>query len=43
MPRFYSDIVKPSSNKAAAPGKEKKGKPSAPPKNDGKKDEGSGE
>ena len=40
MPRFY-DIVKPSSDKAATPGQEKKGgKPPAPPKNDGKKDEG---
>ncbi len=38
MPRFY-DIVKPSANKAAAPGKEKKaGKPpGAPPgKGEGK-------
>ena len=38
MPRFY-DIVKPSANKAAAPGKEKKaGKPPvAPPgKGEGK-------
>lgn len=40
MPKFY-DIVKPSSDKAATPGQEKKGgKPPAPPKNDGKKDEG---
>ena len=38
MPRFY-DIVRPSSNKAATPGQEKKGgKPPAQPKNDGKKD-----
>lgn len=43
MPRFY-DIVRPSSNKAATPGQEKKGdKPPAPPKNDGKKDEGGGQ
>lgn len=40
MPRFYG-IMKPSSDKAATPGQEKKGgKPPAPPKNDGKKDEG---
>lgn len=40
MPRFY-DIVKPSSDKAATPGQEKKGgKPPTAPKNDGKKDEG---
>lgn len=42
MPRFY-DIVKPSSNKAATPGQEKKGKDPTPPKNNGKKDEGGGE
>ncbi len=42
MPRFY-DIVRPSSNKAATPGQEKKGKTPAPPKNDGKKDEGGGQ
>lgn len=38
MPRFYN-IVKPSTNKAATPGQEKKGKPPAPPKGD-KKAEG---
>ena len=39
MPRFYSDIVRPSTNTAATPGQEKKGgKPPAQPKNDGKKD-----
>ena len=39
MPRFYSDRMRPSANKAAAPGKEKKaGKPPvAPPgKGEGK-------
>ena len=45
MPRFYSDIVKPSANKAAAPGQEKKGGgkpalPPAPPKGNEGKDEG---
>lgn len=45
MPRFYSSIVRPSSNKAVAPGQEKKdgGKPvtpPAPPKGDEKKGEG---
>ncbi|NBK20262.1 hypothetical protein [Anaerotruncus sp. 1XD42-93] len=39
MPRYYSDRMRPSANKAAAPGKEKKaGKPpGAPPgKEEGK-------
>ena len=45
MPRFYSDIVKPSANKATTPGREKKGSgkpgaPPAPPKDEGNKDEG---
>ncbi len=42
MPRFYSGIVRPSANKAIAPGQEKKGgKPADPPKKpDDKKDEG---
>ena len=32
MPRFYSDRMRPSANKAAAPGKEKKaGKPPVTP------------
>ena len=41
MPRFYSNIVRPSSNKAVAPGQEKKdgGKPAVPPKGDEKKGE----
>lgn len=39
MPRFYNDRMRPSTNKAATPGQEKKG---APPKNDGKKGEGDG-
>ena len=47
MPRFYSDIVKPSANKAVTPGQEKKGgdKPAAPPaspKVEEKKAEGGG-
>jgi len=37
MPRFYSAVVKPSCNKMAAPEREKKGKPPAAPKSDGKK------
>ena len=39
MPRFYSDRMRPSANKAATPGKEKKaGKPPVTPpgKGDGK-------
>ena len=41
MPRFYNDRMRPSTNKAATPGQEKKGgTPPAPPKNDGKKGEG---
>ncbi len=42
MPRFYNGIVRPSANKAIAPGQEKKGgKPADPPKKpDDKKDEG---
>lgn len=47
MPRFYSNIVKPSANKAVTPGQEKKGSgkpaaPPAPPKGDEKKDGGAG-
>lgn len=42
MPRFYRP-VRPSSNKAAAPGREKKNQQPTPPKNEGKKDEGSAE
>ena len=46
MPRFYGNIVKPSANKAATPGQEKKngGKPAPPPippEGVGKKDGGS--
>lgn len=45
MPRFYN-LVKPSANKAAAPGQEKKtGKPApppAPPKSEDKMGEGAG-
>ena len=43
MPRLYSNVVRPSANKAMAPGQEKKGgnKPPAPPKDDEKKGEGS--
>ncbi len=42
MPRFYNGIVRPSTNKAATPGQERKGKPADPPKkpNDEKKDGG---
>lgn len=44
MPRFYNDRMRPSTNKAATPGQEKKGgQLPAPPKNDGKKDEGGGQ
>lgn len=41
MPRFYN-VVRPSTNKAAIPGQERKGagKPPAPPKGEEKKDEG---
>lgn len=43
MPRVYN-IVRPSANKAATPGQEKKGgkptSPPIPPKGDEKKDEG---
>lgn len=38
MPRFYN-IVKPSTNKAATPGQEKKGKPQEPPAPPKKPDE----
>lgn len=38
MPRYYKPF-KPSSNKAVNPGREKKGKPPAPPKNEGKTEE----
>ena len=48
MPRFYSNVVRPSSNKTADPGKEKKGnagkgKDDKDPAGDGKKEEGGGE
>ena len=49
MPRYYNNIVKPSANKAEAPGQEKKGgkpgKPATPPdpgKGDDKTGEGAG-
>ena len=38
MPRFHN-IVKPSTNKAATPGQEKKGKPQEPPAPPKKPDE----
>lgn len=41
MPRIYN-IVRPSANKAVAPGQEKKGETSALPKNKDNKDKGGG-
>lgn len=39
MPR-YCNLIKPSANKAATPGKEKKGKPPAPPKEEKRNESG---
>lgn len=43
VPRFYTNPVRPSQNKADGPGKERKGRDTSPPGNAGKQAESGAE
>lgn len=43
VPRFYTNPVRPSENKAMSPGKERKGRDTTPPANAGKQGESGAE